>query len=930
MLLNEIKSAFRQHRISHLSFDSKKIKKQGCFLAGPGIQRSGTEFVDEAFSNGAELVLAHQPIKHKNQNKIICLEQWKNLIADVVIGFYGKPELPVFAVTGTNGKTTVSHLIAQFWDLLHPNSPCGLIGTVGCGTIRHLKPQPHTTPDLITVCETIQALKETVGIAALSMEASSHALDQNRLLGLPIKYGIFTNLSHEHLDYHHDLDNYAKAKSCLFQAFELDAAIFNLDDPWGLKFYQGHKAWKIGYGFDLPPTAVNEFFRAQITESSLHGTGIQVRDPLGQLHVCRTPLVGRFNISNLLAALSALWAAGFSMSNLIEQVPHVKPIVGRFELTGSRPHVIVDYAHTPEALEKVAQAIQESCDFSKTDNSRLILVFGCGGNRDRSKRPVMGKLAAQYAEAIIVTQDNSRNETFDAISQDILQGLTAQDLIKCSLVPNRKTAIFKSIALANHQDVVLIAGRGHETEQIIRDQRLAFSDQQASQEAMQNIQRLKAEIQGPAGHFQVDSRKIQPGDIFVALQGQLANGHDFVRQAFEKGARAALVKDEYTFAPCVPEFEERLIRCPDPAALLFDLAKWYRHQFQIPFVGITGSQGKTTVKYLLVHMLSAIIGPNAVHFTVGNLNTDIGVPISLFELNAQHACSIIEMGARKTGDVRLLTQLVRPQVTLINNIGSAHIEIFGSRSKIAEAKSEIHEGLPENGVAVVNADDECAPLWLSDLARKGVQVLTFGINNKATIQAEDIHLLEQKSEFYVQGVRMQLPLPGEHNVRNALAAMAIAQALGFDLSSVQKSLASVRPVEGRLVFHQGHNHSLIIDDTYNASFDAVKSAIDVLSQQTTHLHKYFVFGGMLELGAYSQAYHQEIGSYAKKQGIDRVLTWGPDAKQTAEAFGQAAQHFEHKLDLINDLKNYLDKQSAVLIKGARGAKMEEVVKELLC
>ncbi|MFM8454195.1 MAG: UDP-N-acetylmuramoyl-tripeptide--D-alanyl-D-alanine ligase, partial [Gammaproteobacteria bacterium] len=783
-------------------------------------------------------------------------------------------------------------------------------------------------------------------ISALSLEVSSHALDQKRFDQIPINYGIFTNLSHDHLDYHGNMQNYAQAKAKLFSDFNLKTAIFNLDDLQGQIFYEAYPGKKISYA--LKTLENNADIQAKILKASIMGTEIEVTGPFGVFQAS-TRLLGQFNISNLLAALAAVWAAGLPIEQIISAIPSLEAVKGRMELLEDpyfNKNIIVDYAHTPDGLEKVVQALSAY-------NSGLHIVFGCGGDRDRLKRPEMLKVLQKYADfikSIVITQDNSRTEDTKQIITDILKGwdpnLGRTDL---KIILDRKTAILQAILESESEDIVLIAGKGHENTQILAEAILPFSDQAVALNALldlKNLEGLKQLLEaGQLGQFQVDSRKIRKksksGDVFVAIPGEQMDGHDFIEAAFEAGAAAVLAeKTLENLKNLGPIFQVQ-----DTKKSLIQLAKWHLASLQakhkIAFLAITGSQGKTSVKHLLASILSAAFGAQAVHCTQGNLNTDIGVPMSLLDLKPEHRYSIIEMGARRIGDISKLCDLVQPSVSLINNVGTAHIEIFGSRLGIANAKGEIYNQLSPQGLAIINLDDEFAGFWLNTLRARGIRVLSFALENQAAdFRVCDSQVFSQASEFTVcfenQKLRICLPLPSKHNIGNALAAMAMAHGLGVDLTTAKEGLEQTQAVPGRLVFNQGLNHSLIIDDTYNASFDAVKSALDVLSQQEKYTKKYWVFGGMRELGEHTENLHQAIGLYAKNLGIQGIFTVGKEAKITAEAFGSSgnfetlALHFEEKTDLISNIKNQLDSKTAVLIKGSRGSKMEEVVKELLC
>jgi UDP-N-acetylmuramoyl-tripeptide--D-alanyl-D-alanine ligase len=368
----------------------------------------------------------------------------------------------------------------------------------------------------------------------------------------------------------------------------------------------------------------------------------------------------------------------------------------------------------------------------------------------------------------------------------------------------------------------------------------------------------------------------------------------------------------------------------DTVIALGNLATAWRSQFIAPVVAVTGSNGKTTIKEMIAAILVAKVGnTQAVHATVGNFNNHIGLPLTLLKMQAEHEYAVLEMGMSHLGEINYLTQIAKPNVAVIGNAGTAHIGEVGSRDNIAQAKGEIFAGLASNGVAVINADDAYADYW------KGLNVnrtvLTFGLNSNADVRAEVQYGLNGQ-----QSVRLLTPqgeisfnfnVLGEHNVRNALAASAVAVALNIPLSAIAAGLESFVGVKGRLTQLQGINRSLVIDDTYNANPDSMRAAIDVLVKQGGT--KLMVMGDMGELGEDAPQLHAEIGTYAKQKGVDQFYTLGENSKAAAVAYGQHAESFNEVSDLVNVLKNSMNQNTVVLVKGSRFMKMEQVVNEIV-
>lgn len=437
-----------------------------------------------------------------------------------------------------------------------------------------------------------------------------------------------------------------------------------------------------------------------------------------------------------------------------------------------------------------------------------------------------------------------------------------------------------------------------------------------------------AEVTGAkwAGHdviikkVETDSRKITPGDLFVAIPGERVDGHDYLEEVEKKGAIGALISRKV-------ETTLPTLQVSNTVESLGVLAKAYRSQFDLPIAAVTGSSGKTTVKEMIATILAGV-GP--VLATRGNLNTDVGVPLTLLQLSPEHRMGIIELGARKAGDIRYLMDLVNPSVSLITNAGVAHLEIFGSEMGIAKAKGEIFTTLSPKGTAVINADDPHADYWHS-LIQPTQKVVTFGLQHKADISANHIQLEPNFSIFECllkeKQLKIHLPVPGIHNVRNALAAAAVTEAMGISIESIQQGLERFKPAAGRLEFKTGYKGACIIDDTYNANPASVRAAILVLSKYPGQ--KIYVAGDMFELGPNATELHREIGVFAKQSGIHQLLAVGGFTEAMVEGFGSGALHYPNKTELIDAVKKYITEDATVLVKGSRGMRMEEVVNGLI-
>jgi UDP-N-acetylmuramoyl-tripeptide--D-alanyl-D-alanine ligase len=415
-----------------------------------------------------------------------------------------------------------------------------------------------------------------------------------------------------------------------------------------------------------------------------------------------------------------------------------------------------------------------------------------------------------------------------------------------------------------------------------------------------------------------DTRTLKAGELFVVLRGPNYDAHDFAAVAVQRGAAAVLVERQLPLP--VPQ-----LVVADARLALGQLAAAWRQQFQIPVIAITGSNGKTTVK----EMLAAICAQRgAVLSTQGNLNNDIGVPLTLLQINQQHQFAVIELGANHPREIAYLTQLVKPDVAVINNAGPAHLEGFGSLDGVAQAKGEIYSGLSANGIGIVNADDPYAPLW-RNLCRPH-RTISFGLNPAADVTAQwsvtaaGSHLRLRTAQGAAD---VQLHLLGQHNVMNALAASAAASAIDCTPEQIKQGLETVQPVKGRLQLKPGKRGSRIIDDTYNANPVSFKAALDVL--QVFPGQHYVALGDMGELGAGTEQLHREVGAYAQTSGVHHLYTVGTFARYAAEGFGTQARVFAEQPQLISALAAELSGDVTLLVKGSRSTHMDNVVNALV-
>ncbi len=464
-------------KLAGISLDNRSIQTGEAFVAVQGLVGHGLDYARSAVASGAVAVI-HDGLQALPELDVpsVKVTGLGNKLGELASRFFAAPseQMRIAGVTGTNGKTSVAHFLAQSWQRVDGNA--GMVGTLGYGPVGRLQHGPRTTPDALRLQQVLaDCLK--AGVESLAMEVSSHALQQHRCQTVQFEAAVFTNLSRDHLDYHADMADYAAAKRLLFTDYAPSFAIINHDDDHGRKWFGELNGGMQMLSFGLGKTAE---LRAAVCSMDIEGMTIRIDGPWGSEKV-RTCLLGEFNASNLLATAGTLALLGMPWNQVLHQLELMQPVPGRMMRLGGdqgQPVVVVDYAHTPDALESALHAVRAHLD------GRLVCVFGCGGNRDQGKRPQMGRAAELLADDVFVTSDNPRNESANKIIEDVVAGLEMPG--KATIEPDRAAAIQQAIANCKPGDVVLVAGKGHETWQEIAGQKIPFSDETTIRDALEN------------------------------------------------------------------------------------------------------------------------------------------------------------------------------------------------------------------------------------------------------------------------------------------------------------------------------------------------------------------------------------------------------------------------------------------------------------
>ncbi|MGE4124973.1 MAG: bifunctional UDP-N-acetylmuramoyl-L-alanyl-D-glutamate--2,6-diaminopimelate ligase MurE/UDP-N-acetylmuramoyl-tripeptide--D-alanyl-D-alanine ligase MurF [Pusillimonas sp.] len=899
-------------RDAHLCLDSRQVGAGDVFFALSDSATDVRQYIGQAIRAGAAAVLAAHDTGVGSSLEgvpVIVVQGLAAMMADVAHEWYGRPSeaVTVVAVTGTNGKTSTVQWLAQA--LNAEDVACGTIGTLGVtlpdGTNLG---GALTTPDVLTLHRSLAALRDA-GAKVVALEASSIGIDQGRLQAVTIEIAAFTNLTHDHLDYHGTVQAYVQAKRKLFQWPGLQRVVINLDDAAGRDIAQEIHDENLLHltGYSIESASGASVYASDI-QTGGHGIIFNLVQAEGVAQIV-TRLVGRHNISNLLLVAGVLQAMGWALSRISRALVRLQSVDGRLQVVESvpvgerlvaAPMAVVDYAHTPDALARSLEALRE---VAQARGGKLWVVFGCGGDRDRAKRPMMGEIAHRLADQVVLTSDNPRSESPAQILEQIIAGMSARPVV----IKDRADAILSALWQARAEDVVLLAGKGHETYQEINGVRYPFDDREWARAAL-------TLLQGPT--VSTDSRAVEPGQLFLALKGESFDAHDYLGQVEQASACAAIVERRQPGA--MPQ-----IVLGDTRVALTRLGQQWRRRFTLPAIAVTGSNGKTTTKEMLAAIMRAWVGPEAALATSGNYNNDIGVPLTLLRLRAHHRAAVFELGMNHPGEIASLAGQAAATVALVNNAQREHQEFMHTVEAVARENGAALEALPSDGIAVFPGDDTYSGLWSSLAGTR--RTVRFGLTSDFDVYADHIHAEPARTRFSLHAgdasATVELSAPGRHNLRNALAAAACAMAAGTPLAAVVEGLKSFNPVKGRMQPHALADGYQLIDDSYNANPDSVRAAIDVLASLAGR--KVLVLGGMAEVGENGPAMHAEVGAYARAQGVDHLLTLGQAASECARAFGTGAEMFDQVDDLLVRLRVLVP--ANILVKGSRSSRMERVV-----
>ncbi len=923
--------------IKELSLDSRQIKKNYLFFAVRGTVSNGEDYITSAIKKGARAVVCDLNCKIKNKKTpIIRVKNIKKTIANACKVFYKAKPKNIIAITGTNGKSSVAEFYHQI--LFAQKISVGSIGTLGIKTNNKVTKTNLTTLDVISLHRELTRIK-MLGIDNVILEASSHGLDQGRLDGLNFKTAIFTNFSQDHLDYHKNMKDYLSAKLILFSKLLKKNIITDSEIPEFLKLKKIKKKNDLNLLTIGKKNSTIQFISIKSNENSQN---IFFKYNKKNYNV-QIPLIGLFQIKNLFMSILAAKLSGLEIKKILNSVKNIKKVNGRLELIKTTPHetkIFIDYAHTPDALETTLKAIELHYKV------KPIVVFGCGGERDKKKRSQMGYICEKNAEKTYVTDDNPRNENPKLIRQMIVSGFSRK--LAVTEIASRTEAIETAVTESKPNSIILIAGKGHETTQTYGKRITNISDKEIVKNISKkkikfdkknynkifNAKIIKKIIKKSDIKFEgvsINSKQIKKNNLFLAIKGKNHDGHFFIKEALKNKANYCVVQKNIKKLD-----KKKLIKCPSTFNFLNKLALLKRIYLNSKVIAITGSSGKTTLKTLLGKILNEY---GKTYFSQKSYNNHIGVPLSLCNLEYEHKYGVFEIGMSNKGEIRKLSNLVKPNIAIITNIGEAHIENFDNLSEIAKAKSEIIENISNDGHLILNRDDKYFNYLSMFAKKKNINVLSFGKSKKSNAKLIKINLFKNYNDLHFRvlnkNIYLKVKKVNSVVISNILSTLLTLHILDLDLTKKVNFSNHFDLVEGRGKTHLVSRYKKkfqLIDESYNANPSSVKNAINNFSNiKKDKEKKFLLLGDMLELGKKSDNYHKNLAHFINRSDIDKLFVYGEKAFKTYQKTYKAKQG--NILQNLNDFdeifSEIINKGDYLMIKGSNATGLNKLSKLII-
>ncbi len=886
-----LEKKYQKYSFSNIAFNSSKIRKGFIFFAIKGHHNDGNKFIEKAIKRGAKIIIHEKKFSGIKKNILyIGTSNIRKLLAEVAFKINNTKLKRLVSVTGTNGKSSIADFYFQILKL--NKKKVASIGTLGIKTNNSFRSLPNTTIDPIELSIILKKLKKKK-IENVILEASSHGLKQNRLDGLIFDIGIFTNLSHDHLDYHKTFKNYLNSKLYLFKELLKKGGnvITDKNIPQFTKIKNISKEKNLTLNFI---SSNKENLGYKIISHKFDGDCQIVKLEYKKLRFrFKINLIGKIQLKNVLMALIAAEKSGIKINDLIRKINKLKPISGRLEKIGkikNNSKVILDYAHSPEALSTVLKNLKE-----QFPNKKISIVFGCGGDRDKTKRILMGRIANQFCNRIFLTDDNPRNENPKSIRREIKKGIKNKPIFE---IQDRKKAISNAILSLNSSEILLVAGKGHETTQTYKNKIRFFSDRDII------LKSIKIKNKNLTNNFKlniikeisnsnlylknlklnkavINSKEVVKNDIFFAIKGKKNDAHKYLDEVNENKASIVIVNKISNKIP-----KTKQIKVDNTLKFLTDCATSFRDYLDTKIIAITGSAGKTSLKDMLGSTLSKYYQTS---YSRRSYNNKYGVPLSLFNVNEKDKFGVLEAGMDKKGEINFLSKIIKPDVGIITNISSAHIKNFKDISEIASAKGEIIDNIRSAGFIVLNADDKFFNFHKKLAIKKNIKILSFSIKNEnSTVSVKKIIrdkykfkvLLKIKNKEKYFYIRKNF----DNFLYNMLATITVMQ-IYMDVAKLDQNMfLNIQVTEGRgdiFLLKLEKKKVFIVNESYNSNPLSLKIALQNFNKiNIADNKKHIILGDMLELGKHSKKLHISMAHIINKIFVNKVHIYGKYIKET--------------------------------------------------
>ena len=932
----KINSKFKKHYFSGLCFSSLTCKHNNIFFAIKGNDIDGNKYIEEALKKGAKTIVSNQKFEGIKKNILyIKSTNVRKTLSEIAYSLVKVKPKNLIAVTGTNGKSSIANFYLQILKL--NKKKVASIGTLGVDTVNYKKDISNTTLDPIKLSSYLKKIKKEK-IENVILEASSHGLKQNRLDGLEFNTGIFTNLSHDHLDYHKNFKDYLKSKLYLFE--KLLKKNSNIITDIEIPEYKEIKKIAHKKKLNIDTISNKNSSLKIISHKYLRGKQLVKIKYKNKIYQFQTSLVGKIQIKNILMAILAAKNSGLNFKEIIKLIDKVKPVNGRLEKIGAIKNnsiVILDYAHTPDALQICLQNLKE-----QFNNKKISIVFGCGGGRDQSKRPMMGKIVNTFCDKIYLTDDNPRNEDPKKIRLTIKNKINKAKLFE---VVDRSKAIKKAIFDLKVGNILIVAGKGHENTQDYGKYKKLFSDKNEilknikiknkdlSKDIKLNILREMSgshniSIKTKIKKASINSKEIQKNDIFFAIKGKKRNGNLFVGDALKRGASIAVVSGL--------KKKSKQIKVKNTLKFLTEVSSILRDNSVGKIIAITGSCGKTSLKELVGKTLNKISDTT---YSPQSFNNKFGVPLSLFNLKQKDDFGIFEIGMDKKGEIDYLSKIIKPDLGVITNISYAHAKNFKNIKQIALAKSEIIKNINDNGNLLLNADDKFYNFHKKIAQKRNLNVYSFSLTKKNSeinlnfIKKErlrykvSININKSKKYFYLNS-------NFENDIKNLLAAVSIIS-IFKDIRKLDSNIFyDHKTINGRgdiTKIKISKKSFYLVDESYNSNPLSLRSALKNFDMiKASNSKKHLILGDMLELGRHSKKLHLSISKNINNTSINNVNVVGKHIKETYKHLNNNKKGIilKNNSQIIDLIKHSINNNDYLMIKGSNSTGLNKITNNI--